>query len=80
MALAAFAFGREPSIALAVGTALFCSVLLASFNGVFIPVLFRRLGIDPALASGPLVTTSNDLFAVLIYFGISHALLSTVVA
>ncbi|MCG8458747.1 MAG: magnesium transporter [Holophagales bacterium] len=80
VALAAFAFGRELSIALAVGTALFCSVLLASFNGVFIPVLFRRLGIDPALASGPLVTTSNDLFAVLIYFGISHALLTTVVA
>jgi magnesium transporter len=75
VALAAFLFGRDPMISLAVGSALFCTVMLASFNGVMIPVLFQRLGIDPALASGPLLTTSNDVFGVLIYFSTTLALL-----
>ncbi len=35
------------------------------------PIVFNRLNIDPALASGPLVTTLNDSFALLIYFGLS---------
>ncbi len=41
-------------------------------------MLFSRLGIDPAVASGPLVTTANDVFGILIYFGFAAILLDVV--
>ena len=46
-------------------------MLLASVIGVLIPVVFERIGFDPAVASGPLVTTANDVFGVVIYFGLA---------
>jgi magnesium transporter len=52
--------------------------MLASLNGVMIPVLFERLGIDPAVASGPLVTTANDVLGILIYFGLTGLLFQAV--
>ena len=64
----AFFSGRNPVLALAVGCSLFLSVQLASLNGVVIPVVFQRIGFDPAVASGPLVTTANDVLGVVIYF------------
>lgn len=64
-----------PALSAAVGLSLFATVLLASCNGVLIPVLFQRLGFDPAVASGPLVTTANDVLGVLIYFSLTASLL-----
>lgn len=62
---------EEPAVffPIVVGVSLFTAIVLASFNGVVIPLGFQRLGIDPAVASGPLVTTSNDVLGILIYFG-----------
>ncbi|MEM6794866.1 MAG: magnesium transporter [Acidobacteriota bacterium] len=60
-------------VPLAVGVSLFLTVQFASLNGVIIPVIFQRLGFDPAVASGPLVTTSNDVFGILIYFAMTQA-------
>ncbi len=74
VAVVAFAFGGNPLISLAVGSSLFLSVQLASLNGVLIPVLFQRIGFDPAVASGPLVTTANDVLGVLIYFFLANLL------
>ena len=54
-----------------IGAALFCAIVWASMVGTIAPIVFNRLNIDPALASGPLVTTLNDSFALLIYFGLS---------
>jgi len=68
VAAVAYLSGGNPLMALAVGLSLFLSVQLASSNGVLIPVLFQRLGFDPAVASGPLVTTANDVLGVIIYF------------
>lgn len=61
-------------LALAVSLSLFATVLLASLNGVLIPVLFQRFGFDPAVASGPLVTTANDVLGILIYFSLTFSL------
>ncbi|MEM1201769.1 MAG: magnesium transporter [Acidobacteriota bacterium] len=73
--VAYFTGGEAPlPIALAVGTSLFFTVQLASLNGVLVPVLFERLGFDPAVASGPLVTTANDVLGVLIYFSLTGVL------
>jgi len=46
--------------------------------GTIMPIIFTRLRIDPALASGPLVTTLSDSFALLIYFGLSLLLVNVV--
>ena len=70
----AFLIERNPVFSMVVGVALFVAICLASVNGVLIPVLFDRLGIDPAIVSGPLVTTGNDVLGTLIYFGLASAL------
>lgn len=53
-----------------------CSVAWASTMGAVIPMLFERVGIDPAVASGPLVSTSNDVVAVIIYLTLASHLLA----
>jgi magnesium transporter len=55
------------------------ALVIASLNGALIPLVFERLGIDPAIASGPLVTTSNDITGILIYFGLATAMIDTLV-
>jgi len=71
VAVAAYLFDQSLLMPLVVGPSLFVTVLLASINGVLIPVLFVRLDFDPAVASGPLVTTANDVLGVLIYFSLT---------
>ncbi len=58
-----------------IGISLFLSMLVASLDGTLIPMLFKKVGIDPAVASGPLITTVNDFVAVCIYYGVSLLLL-----
>jgi len=54
-------------IIFALGTAMFTAIIVATTLGLFLPFLFRRIGIDPAISSGPLVTTANDSISVAIY-------------
>lgn len=79
VAAAAFLLEQNPWYALVVGVALFLAATVAAFNGVAIPVLFKRLGIDPAVASAPLVTTSNDITGILIFFGLASLLIDLLV-
>lgn len=58
-----------------VGTALLASMVISSLTGTLIPMIFHDLGIDPAVASGPLITTINDLVAVVSYYGLVWLLL-----
>ena len=58
-----------------VGAALWFAMTISGFTGAAIPMCFYRLGIDPAVASGPLITTINDLVAVVSYYGLAWALL-----
>jgi len=58
----------EPArLVFAFGTAMFTAIMVATTLGLFLPFLFRRVGIDPAISSGPLVTTANDSISVAIY-------------
>ena len=59
------------------GIALFISMLLSSISGTAIPLLLKKLKIDPAVASGPFITTINDLVAVITYYGLAWVLLLT---
>ncbi len=51
----------------AFGIGMFSAIMVATTLGLFLPFLFRRIGIDPAISSGPLVTTANDSISVAIY-------------
>ena len=58
----------EPArLVFAVGVAMFSAIMVATTLGLFLPFLFRQIGIDPAISSGPLVTTANDSTSVAIY-------------
>ncbi len=63
------------SVSLCIGVSLLVSMVIAGLDGALIPIIFKKLGIDPAVASGPLITTINDLVAVLVYYGTSILLL-----
>ncbi len=71
--------GNPASLAFAtaacVAMALCFSMMISGFTGAAIPVCFYRFGIDPAIASGPLITTVNDLVAVIGYYGLAWLLL-----
>ncbi len=69
-------FMKEQPLAATVAIALFSVVLLASFMGTITPLLLNRFGINPALASGPFITTTNDLLGLAVYFSIAHILYS----
>jgi magnesium transporter len=62
-------------MALSVGLAVFCSMSLAALVGSLIPMLFARVNIDPAVATGPFVTTAMDIISVFLYFQIATTLL-----
>ncbi|MEE9367283.1 MAG: magnesium transporter [Pontiella sp.] len=58
-------------LALTVGIALFSAMSFAAVFGALVPVLLNRIKVDPAVASGPFVSASNDIFALLIYYGVT---------
>ncbi len=59
-------------LTITVSLALFIVILFASVFGTFIPIILNRLKIDPALATGPFITTTNDILGMLIYLGIGR--------
>jgi magnesium transporter len=66
----------EPRLFPVVGFSLLSVVLLASFMGTLTPLLLDRIGINPAVASGPFITTANDLIGIGVYFLIAEYLLA----
>ena len=58
-----------------IGISLMLAMLISSAVGTLIPLFFKRIKVDPAVASGPLITTINDLVAVVTYYGLSWLLL-----
>ena len=68
---AAFSF----AVSACIGASLLLAMLISSAVGTLIPLFFKKIKIDPAVASGPLITTINDLVAVVAYYGLSWLLL-----
>ncbi|MFN5337160.1 MAG: magnesium transporter [Bacteroidota bacterium] len=71
-----FLYGFESLFGITVGVALFCVVLLSSFMGTVTPLVLHRIGVNPAIASGPFITTTNDLLGLAVYFGVAVLLLN----
>ncbi|MFX3673254.1 MAG: magnesium transporter [Paenisporosarcina sp.] len=63
-------------LGLLVGSAILGSIFVATLSGSFIPLVIHRMKIDPAVASGPFITTLNDIISILIYLGLASIFLS----
>jgi magnesium transporter len=60
---------------IAIAISLVTVTVAAGVIGTFTPLFLHKRGIDPAIATGPFITTSNDIFGILIYFSIAKAIL-----
>lgn len=60
---------------ISIGIAIISVIILAALIGTFVPILLDKRGIDPAVATGPFITTSNDIFGILTYFLIAKMIL-----
>ena len=60
---------KNPELGLILAFSMMAVIFNAAFLGTIIPFLLKRFGVDPAIATGPFITTSNDVFGLLIYFG-----------
>ncbi|MEA3489991.1 MAG: magnesium transporter [Candidatus Omnitrophota bacterium] len=65
----------DSKVGIIVGLSIFLAVIWSNFVGVLIPVVFKKLQIDPAISSGPLVTTLNDVVGVFIYLSVATVFL-----
>ncbi|MBL85662.1 MAG: magnesium transporter [Winogradskyella sp.] len=65
----------EFNTALAISVSLIAVIIVAGLIGTFVPLFLDKRGIDPAIATGPFITTSNDIFGILIYFWIAKLIL-----
>ncbi|MEH7075873.1 magnesium transporter [Neobacillus drentensis] len=71
IAVIAFIWQGSLILGAVVGCSLFFTLIIGTLAGTIIPLILFRLNIDPAVASGPLITTLNDIFSLLTYFGIA---------
>lgn len=70
-----YPFATAMLISGCVGIALIVAIVISSLVGTLVPILFHKIKVDPAVASGPLITTVNDLVAVVTYYGLAWILL-----
>jgi len=67
---------KDQTTALAISISLVAVIIVAGLIGTFVPLFLDKRGIDPAIATGPFITTSNDIFGILIYFWIAKLILN----
>ncbi|MBT8303906.1 MAG: magnesium transporter [Bacteroidia bacterium] len=70
-----WAYERQTDKALAISVSMVAVIIVAGLIGTFVPLFLNKRGIDPAIATGPFITTSNDIFGILIYFLIAKLIL-----
>jgi len=63
-------------LGLVVGSSLFATLIIGTLAGTIIPIILYHFKIDPAVASGPLITTLNDIFSLTVYFGLASLFIS----
>ncbi|WP_299246041.1 magnesium transporter [uncultured Aquimarina sp.] len=67
--------GYEISFSLTIAAALMSVIIVAALIGTFVPIILDKRGIDPAIATGPFITTSNDIFGIFLFFYIAKLIL-----
>ncbi|WP_082232177.1 magnesium transporter [Halobacillus massiliensis] len=76
ISLIAYFWRGNITLGLVVGSSLLLTLVIGTIAGTIIPLILYKLKIDPAIASGPLITTINDILSLLIYFGIATAFIT----
>lgn len=71
-------FSDSYNLSVTVSVALFSVIIFASVLGTFIPMVLHKMKIDPAIATGPFITTTNDLLGLAIYFTIGHLMYAAI--
>ena len=74
-----FALGYSLMISACVGVSLVGAMVVSSLVGTLTPIFFKKVGVDPAVASGPLITTINDLVAIVVYYGLVAVVLIDII-
>ena len=75
----AFTLGYSLMISACVGVSLVGAMVVSSLVGTLTPIFFKKVGVDPAVASGPLITTINDLVAIVVYYGLVAVVLIDII-
>ena len=70
-----FGMGYDIRFSLTIAIALMCVIIVAALIGTFVPIILDKRGIDPAIATGPFITTSNDIFGIFLFFYIAKVIL-----
>lgn len=70
-----YSLGYSLLVSGCVGVALIGAMVVSSMVGTLIPMFFKKIKVDPAVASGPLITTVNDLVAIVVYYGLAMVVL-----
>lgn len=70
-----FIVGQDQLTSLAIALSLLLVIIVAALVGTFVPIILDKRGIDPAIATGPFITTSNDIFGIFLFFYISKLIL-----
>jgi magnesium transporter len=76
ISIIAYVWQGSAILGLVVGSSLVITLIIGTLAGTIIPIILYKLKIDPAVASGPLITTLNDILSLLIYFGMATLFLS----
>ncbi len=79
IAIIAFVWRGSLMLGLVVGVSLLATLIIGTIAGTIIPLILYKLKADPAVASGPLITTINDILSLLIYFGIATMFISQLI-
>jgi len=67
--------GLEQNFSLTIAISMLSVIIIAALVGTFVPIILNKRGIDPAIATGPFITTSNDIFGIFLFFYISKLIL-----
>jgi magnesium transporter len=63
-----FIINQDPIISLTIAGAMMGVIIIAALVGTFVPIILNKRGIDPAIATGPFITTANDIFGIFLFF------------
>ncbi|QNJ97688.1 magnesium transporter [Constantimarinum furrinae] len=70
-----FIAGLDPLVGITIAVSMLSVIIVAALVGTFVPIILDKRGIDPAIATGPFITTSNDIFGIFLFFFISKLVL-----
>ena len=70
-----FIVGQDQLVSITIAVSMLSVIIVAALVGTFVPIVLDKRGIDPAIATGPFITTSNDIFGIFLFFYISKIIL-----